>query len=82
MSRTDGASWSHLLRASLNDTISSRPWVKIVQYVVSNIHNCNLSVRVLLTSSNHDKPCLKTFNFSKKVPFSRLSISLDAKPYA
>ena len=79
---TDGASWSHFLRASLIDTILSRPWVKTVEYVASNIHICNLSVRVLLTSINHDKPVLKTFSFSKKVPFSRLSIGLDVKPCA
>ena len=87
MSRTDGASWSHFLRASLIDTmiidtILARPWVKTVEYVASNIHICNLSVRVLLTSINHDKPVLKTFSFSQKVPFSRLSIGLDVKPCA
>jgi hypothetical protein len=54
----------------------------MLQYVASNIHICNLGVRILLTSINHDKPGLKTFNFSKKVLFLRLSISLDAKPCA
>ena len=82
MSQTDGASWSHFLRASLNGTILSRTWFKTVEYVASNIYICNLSVRALITFINHDNLGLKTFSISKKVPSSRLSISLDAKPCA
>ena len=34
--------------------------------VASTIHICNLSVRVLLTSINYDKPGRKTLRFSQK----------------